>query len=62
VLDFLKEWPGAVKDLAGWITEGKINTEASETVVSASIEQVPQVWQRLFKGENKGKLVTKIEV
>lgn len=55
------KWAGAVKQLAGWAMEGKIKTDQAEQVVEVPLEGVPEVWQRLFRGENRGKLITKIK-
>lgn len=54
------KWAQAVQELAGWIKEGKIKTDQAEEVVDAKFDQIPDVWQRLFRGENRGKLVTKL--
>jgi len=54
------KWAGAVQELAGWVKEGKIKTEQAEQVIEAPIDQVPEVWQKLFRGENRGKLITKL--
>lgn len=60
VLDMQDKWVGAVQQLAGWIKEGKIKTSEAAEVVDAPIDKVPEVWQRLFRGENRGKLITKL--
>lgn len=60
VLDMLPKWMQAVTDLKKWISEGKIQTNQAETIVDAPLEKVPEVWQRLFKGENRGKLITRL--
>lgn len=51
----------AVKDLAQWLKEGKITTEDKEMIVDAPVSKCPEVWQRLFSGQNRGKLITKVE-
>lgn len=60
MLDMGAKWGPAVQELAGWVKEGKIKTTEAESVVEATLEQVPEVWQRLFRGENRGKLITKL--
>ncbi|ORY81411.1 hypothetical protein BCR37DRAFT_335540, partial [Protomyces lactucae-debilis] len=59
VIDALKDAASIIGELATWIKEGKIKAgEGSETVVEATLDEIPQVWQKLFTGGNKGKLVT----
>jgi NADPH-dependent curcumin reductase CurA len=58
VIDFIPKWAGAVKDLAGWIQQGKIKIDDVETVVTAKIEDVPEKYKLLFSGSNRGKLIT----
>lgn len=50
----------AVKNLGKWIKEGKITTDDKECVVDANVKECPEVWQRLFSGQNRGKLITKL--
>jgi NADPH-dependent curcumin reductase CurA len=56
------KWAAAVQDLAEWIKEGKIKTNEAEQVVEAKFDDVPEIWQRLFHGANRGKLVTHLVV
>lgn len=42
-----------------WVKEGKLNVDR-ETVVDTKFEDVPKTWQKLFTGDNTGKLVTKL--
>lgn len=58
VIDFLGKWASAVQNVAGWIKEGKVAIDDVETVVSATIEDVPEKYKLLFTGSNRGKLVT----
>ena len=41
---------------------GKLEVNGAEVVVDlrGKFEEVPKVWERLFTGANKGKLVTKL--
>ncbi len=55
--EVLKE---AVSDMTKWIEEGKIDVTESETVVDTVFEDIPKTWGRLFVGENRGKLITKL--
>lgn len=54
VFDFIEEWPAAVKEMAQWIADGKINVK--EHVVKGLDNYVPTL-QMLFTGENFGKLI-----
>lgn len=63
LLDFAEKLPGAVGELMAAATSGKLRLDgASETVVEVGIEEVPEVWLRLYSGLNQGKLVTKLVV
>ena len=57
ILDYYPRFGEAIRDLAGWVAEGKLKSE--QTVVEG-FEQLPHALNMLFKGENKGKLVVKI--
>ncbi|KAL5343050.1 hypothetical protein BJX70DRAFT_244645 [Aspergillus crustosus] len=62
VLQFLDQYPEAIKFLIDAVTEGKIELgEKSETIVKGSLEQVPEIWATLFAGANVGKLVTVLQ-
>lgn len=58
VFDNVKEYPMAVKDIAGWIQSGDLKVK--EHIVEG-IETFPDTLMMLFKGENVGKLVLKVE-
>lgn len=61
VLDFMAKAAETVGKLVGAVQEGKIRVgEENETVVQTAFEEVPRTWLRLFEGENRGKLVTKL--
>ncbi|TXT12923.1 hypothetical protein VHUM_01324 [Vanrija humicola] len=60
VIDIGARWPVAVKELAGWVKEGKIKLDDAETLVPAKVEDLPQIWQRLFSGQNRGKLISQL--
>lgn len=51
---------GAVPDYTKWLEEGKIDVSEGETIVESSFEDVPKVWEGLFTGQNRGKLITKL--
>ena len=57
VLDYLARVDEALKELGGWIAEGKIR--AREHVVEG-IDTFPETLNKLFTGENFGKLVIKV--
>ena len=58
VFDNIKEYPLAMKDIAGWIQAGDITVKDH---VIEGIETFPDTLMMLFKGENFGKLVLKVE-
>lgn len=58
VLDNIKDYPLAMKDIASWIKSGELKVK--DHVVSG-IETFPETLMMLFKGENFGKLVLKVE-
>jgi NADPH-dependent curcumin reductase len=57
VFDYADRYAVAVKELAGWMKEGKLKSR--EHIVSG-IETFPDTLLKLFKGENFGKLVLKV--
>lgn len=57
VFDYLKEYPRAVKDISGWMNEGKMKTK--EHIVSG-IEKFPSALEMLFTGKNFGKLLLEV--
>jgi NADPH-dependent curcumin reductase len=57
VVDFMARYPQAMRELAGWIAEGRLH--AREDVVEG-FERFPDALARLFKGENVGKLVLRL--
>lgn len=58
VFDNIKEYPTAMKDIAGWIGSGDIKVKDH---IVEGIETFPDTLMMLFKGENFGKLVLKVE-
>lgn len=57
VFDNVKEYPVAMKDIAGWIKSGEMKVKDH---VVEGIETFPSTLMMLFKGENFGKLVLKV--
>lgn len=58
VFDNIKEYPTAMKDIAGWIESGDMTVKDH---IVEGIETFPDTLMMLFKGENFGKLVLKVE-
>lgn len=58
VLDYASQFGEGSREIQKWIKEGKI--KALKTVWEAKFEEVPQGLERLFSGDNVGKMVTKI--
>ncbi len=58
VHDFKARFPEAVAQLNTWIGEGKI---VSREHILDGMEQAPGALQMLYRGENRGKLVIKID-
>jgi len=58
VFDNIKEYPVAMKEIAGWIQSGEMTVKDH---VVEGIETFPDTLMMLFKGKNFGKLVLKVE-
>lgn len=58
VFDNIKEYPTAMKDIAGWIQAGDI--QVKDHIVDG-IETFPETLMMLFNGDNFGKLILKVE-
>ena len=61
VLDFADKFGEAQKIFREALSEGKLQIDEGEHIVSGSFEDVPKTWLKLFGGENTGKLVTAIQ-
>ncbi|SQF99479.1 oxidoreductase, zinc-binding dehydrogenase family protein [Paucimonas lemoignei] len=57
VMDYASRFADAGKEMAGWMIEGKLKSR--EDIVDG-LETFPETLQKLFKGENFGKLVLKV--
>jgi len=57
VMDYASQFAAAGKEMAGWMIEGKLKSR--EDIVDG-LETFPETLQKLFKGENFGKLVLKV--
>jgi len=58
VLDYIKEWSNAKKDLARWVLEGKIRYQKED--IRDGLENAPSALVDLFHGNNNGKLIVKV--
>lgn len=58
VVDNLKDYPTAMKDIAGWIKSGDMKVKDH---IVTGLETFPDTLMMLFKGENIGKLVLKVD-
>ncbi|HET6870971.1 MAG TPA: NADP-dependent oxidoreductase [Solirubrobacteraceae bacterium] len=58
VFDFADRYPEAIAQLAGWLRAGEL--QSREDVVRGDLEQFPDVFLRLFRGENTGKLILQL--
>ncbi|HEX7664565.1 MAG TPA: NADP-dependent oxidoreductase [Polyangiaceae bacterium] len=57
VADFMGKAGDAIRELAGWVGEGKIKDRFD---IAEGLENAPEALRRLFTGENKGKQLVKI--
>jgi NADPH-dependent curcumin reductase CurA len=58
VFDFAERYPEAIAQLAQWLRAGEL--QSREDVVRGGLEQFPEVFLRLFRGENTGKLILEL--
>jgi len=58
VFDFAERYDEAIAELAGWLRAGQL--QSREDVVPGGLEQFPEVFLRLFRGANTGKLILKL--
>lgn len=57
--DYVPRWGEAGKELAGWLAEGRLHSR--EDVVDGTVDDFPEVFLKLFRGENTGKLVLRLK-
>lgn len=62
MLDYMDKAPQILEELIGAAVDGRIKLGHGETIVEAGIEEQPEIWMRLFSGQNQGKLLTKLIV
>jgi NADPH-dependent curcumin reductase CurA len=53
VFDYEKEYPRALRDLAQWLSEGKI--QRKETIVKGGLVKAEEALRDLYNGVNTGK-------
>jgi hypothetical protein len=58
VFDYAPRYKEAAAELAGWIAAGKLKSR--ETVVDGGLDAFPEVFARLFTGDNVGKLILRV--
>lgn len=57
VPQFAAKWPNGIREMAGWIKEGKITYRED---VLDGLENTPKAFIRMLNGENKGKQLVKV--
>ncbi|KAH9905670.1 NAD(P)-binding protein [Xylariomycetidae sp. FL2044] len=60
MLDYLEHVPAGLQELVAAAADGRLDLSDAETLVEAPLEKQPEVWSRLYTGDNRGKLVTKL--
>lgn len=61
VSDHMDKFPEAIRSLKSFIDSGKISTKDAVTFRDATgdkFREIPQIWDGLFNGTNRGKLIT----
>ncbi|KAK5552747.1 hypothetical protein LTR46_009162 [Exophiala xenobiotica] len=59
VFDYEKEYPRALRDLAQWLSEGKIKRK--ETIVKGGLVKAEEALRDLYNGVNTGKLMVEVK-
>jgi NADPH-dependent curcumin reductase CurA len=59
VFDYADRYPEAIAQLAQWRRDGRLHSR--EDIVLGGLDQFPEVFLRLFRGENVGKLILELE-
>jgi NADPH-dependent curcumin reductase CurA len=59
VFDYADRYPEAVAEMSRWLSEGRLHS--IEDTVRADIDAFPGMLERLFTGENTGKLVLELQ-
>jgi NADPH-dependent curcumin reductase CurA len=58
VFDYAARYSEAARAIAGWIADGRLKTSEQ---VEDGLESFPEVFAKLFRGENTGKLVLRVD-
>jgi NADPH-dependent curcumin reductase len=58
VFDYAARYAEGARAIAGWMAEGRLKTSEQ---VEDGLERFPEVFLKLFRGENLGKLVLKVD-
>jgi NADPH-dependent curcumin reductase len=58
VFDYADRYPVAVAEMAGYLKDGRMKSR--EDIVDGGVKAFPQTLNKLFSGENFGKLVLKV--
>ncbi|MGL6112118.1 MAG: NADP-dependent oxidoreductase, partial [Rubrivivax sp.] len=58
VFDYTERFPAAITELAGYMKDGRLKSK--EDIVDGGVAVFPQTLNKLFTGENFGKLVLRI--
>jgi NADPH-dependent curcumin reductase len=59
VFDYAHRYREAIAQLADWLNDGELISR--EDIVGGGLEQFPEVFLRLFRGDNVGKLILQLE-
>lgn len=54
------QWKKREQQVAQWVEDGTVVADQTEVIACATIEQVPAMWNRIFTGQVRGRLVTKL--
>jgi NADPH-dependent curcumin reductase CurA len=58
IFDYTDRFPQAIAELAGYIRDGRLKSK--EDIVEGGVAVFPQTLNKLFAGENFGKLVLRV--
>ena len=58
IFDYVKQYPTALKNLATWLSQGKIRRK--EHIIKGGIQAAPQGLVSLYEGANTGKMMVEV--
>ena len=58
VFDYAKRYPEAIREMAGWMADGRL--QHHEEIATGGVAAFPETLNRLFRGENTGKLILEV--